>query len=529
MFSPRPSRKWQTTPKEALREWQSRRLRRYLSTVVQPFCPHYRGLFERHGFRPEKLRRLEDLQDLPFTDKHDLVNTPEEPEKTRSFIVQPDPAELRKRPSTLLSALCHGREGARQRLEHEFRPMFLTSTTGRSADPVPFLYTGHDLDRLMLAGRRLMEVCGATPDMRLLNAFPYAPHLGFWQVHYAGLALGALMVGSGGGKVMGTCGNLRLIAKIKPDVLIGVPTFLYHLLTQAVEEKARITCLRKIVLGGEKVEDGMRRKLRELAVRLGSPAPDVLATYGFTEAKLAFAEPPFPHEGASSGYRTYPDLGIVEIIDPDTGRVLPDGTPGEIVYTPLDARGTVVVRYRTGDIIDGGLTHEPCPFTGSLAPRLVGCIHRRSNIKEMQLGKLRGTLVDFNELEHVLESTEHVGAWLIELRKVHDDPLELDEIRLHVEKTGRIREAELSRIIAERFAAATELSPNRIVFHSASEMRRLQGVGTELKELKILDNRPRADGGVLPRHGKNGNGKGWLGRLLGRMLGVAGDEKEAVR
>ena len=55
----------------------------------------------------------------------------------------------------------------------------------------------------------------------------------------------------------------------------------------------------------------------------------------------------------------------------------------------------------------------------------------------MNLDKIKGTLVDFNELEHVLDDAPHIGAWQVELRKAHDDPLELDEIILHVQQDQR--------------------------------------------------------------------------------------------
>src|SRR6185436_11747481 len=99
-------------------------------------------------------------------------------------------------------------------------------------------------------------------------------------------------------------------------------------------------------------------KLRDLALELGARKVDVVATYGFTEAKLAWSECPFPHDQPSGGYHLYSDLGIMEVVD-QTGRPLPPGHPGELVFTPLDARGSVVLRYRTGDYIDGGLTYEP--------------------------------------------------------------------------------------------------------------------------------------------------------------------------
>jgi phenylacetate-coenzyme A ligase PaaK-like adenylate-forming protein len=348
------------------------------------------------------------------------------------------------------------------------------------------------MTRLETAGRRLVEICAGRPEDRLLNTMPFAPHLAFWLAHYAGTAGGILTLSSGGGRVMGTDGNLRNLRKFKPDFLIGVPTFVYHLLHQAAEEGVHCENLRRIVLGGEKVSDGLRQKLRDLALELGAREVDVVATYGFTEAKLAWAECPFPHDQPSGGYHLYPDLGIVEIIDPGTGAPVPPGQPGEIVFTPLDARGSVVLRYRTGDVTDGGLTYEPCPHCGRSLPRLVGNISRRSEVRQMSFDKIKGTLVDFNELEHVLDDAPNIGAWQIELRKVNDDPLELDELILHVQKLNGADELQLGRELKDRCVSHLEIHPNRIVFHDTDEIRELQGVGRLIKEQKLVDHRPSA-------------------------------------
>jgi len=104
----------------------------------------------------------------------------------------------------------------------------------------------------------------------------------------------------------------------------------------------------------KKVSEGLRVKLRELALELGAPKVVVLATYGFTEARQAWAECPFPQDHPSPGYHLYPDMGVIEVVEPQTGEPLPPGETGEIVFTPLDARGTVVLRYRTGDFVDAG-------------------------------------------------------------------------------------------------------------------------------------------------------------------------------
>ena len=327
----------------------------------------------------------------------------------------------------------------------------------------------------------------------MLNMFPFAPHLAFWQTHYAGTAFGVFMLSSGGGKAVGTDGNIRMLRKLNPDVLIGMPTFVYHVLREAALDGVRCDKLRGIVLGGEKVPQGLRRKLSECASQLGAEDINVISTYGFTEAKVAWCECLFPVGAEPSGYHLYPDLGIVEVIDPETGAPREDGQAGEIVYTSLDARGSAVLRYRTGDIIEGGLTYEPCPYCERTMPRLFGRISRRSDFREMQLDKVKGTLVDFNELEHVLDDMPHVGSWQIELCKANDDPMEVDELVLHVCLADGGEESSISKEIKRALFERAELHPNRIEFHTDAEMRQLQGVGERIKEQKVVDRRSKVE------------------------------------
>jgi hypothetical protein len=90
----------------------------------------------------------------------------------------------------------------------------------------------------MLAGRSQRE-------FRHMNLFPYAPHLAFWLAHHAGLGFGTFMLSTGGGKTLGTDGNIKLIDKIQPDILIGMPTFIYHVLREAHETGKRWTNLKR--------------------------------------------------------------------------------------------------------------------------------------------------------------------------------------------------------------------------------------------------------------------------------------------
>jgi len=484
---------WDAFPPDFWQDWQLHRLRHYLKERVVPFSAHYRRLFAAHDLHPEDIHTLDDWAKVPFTTKTQLTVSKEQ---QRDFVLMPSQEILRREWGVLWNTVFHGPAFARDALEQEFRPVMMTSTTGRSAEPVPFLFTRHDLHNLDTTGRRLMEVGGSRKDWRHVNTFPYAPHLAFWQAHHAGLGFGTFMLSTGGGKVMGTEGNISLIDKVRPEVIIGMPTFLYHLLREAVDRRRRWPQIRRIVLGGEKVAEGMRAKLLVLAQELGAEDVHIISTYGFTEAKMALPECP-AHMGVSaSGFHISPELAFFEIVDPVTGAPVPEGHAGEIVFTPLDARGTVVLRYRTGDIAEGGMTWTRCPHCGRQTPRLIGPIGRVSEVRELHLDKIKGTLVNFNILEHLLDDMKGVAAWQVELRKHDDDPMEVDELLLHVSPEPGVNTLELGRRLERRFAEVTEVKPNEIQFHDLAGLRARLGVGRLLKEAKILDARPRADAPV---------------------------------
>ncbi|MFI5337438.1 MAG: phenylacetate--CoA ligase family protein, partial [Opitutales bacterium] len=481
MFTNQLTKNWHSLDKDTVLDLQGRKLHRYLRDCVLPFSQHYRSLFQKEGLTADDFRSVANLAKLPFTSKEDLLPTPDNPRRSLEFVLTPDPKVLARRPGVILRGLLHGPARVREELDREWRPIFMTATTGRSTESVAFLYSQHDIRNLGIGCGRIVDMGGVTREERMLNMFPFAPHLAFWYMYYSGIERNIFSLSTGGGKVMGTEGNLRAILKIRPSVLAAMPTFIYHVLCEAVEQKLRIEGLKSICLGGEKVADGTRRKLADLCAQLGSPGVKVAATYGFTEAKLAFAECPFPSDQPSPGYHLFPDLGIFEVIDPKTGRVQPDGVGGEIVWTPLEQRGTVVLRYRTGDHIEHGLTYEPCPCCGRTMPRLLGRISRVSDFRSLRFQKIKGTIVDFNELEHALDDAHGVGSWQLEMRKANNDPLNLDEIVLHVTNTGGMSADALSTQLTDLLHSHFEFRPNKILFHTAEEMRTLQQVGVALK------------------------------------------------
>ncbi len=484
-------RRFSRWPVAEQRRFQSRRLAAFLREDLAPFSPFYARLLEEHAVDLDSIETLEDLERLPFTTKDQIVAALEK--DPLALLLRPGEEGIRaswpwerKFPLAVRRAL-RGAKDARRFLEKEYGPVFMMATTGRTARPVPFLLTPVDLKRLATAGRRLANVLGITPRDRCVSLFPYAPHLAFWQVAFAGFESRLFILSTGGGKTIGTAGNLRAIARMKPAALFGVPCYVYHVLRCAAEEKVDLAGLRTITLGAERVTAGLRERLKELCARLGAPGVSVTGTYGFTEARTAWTE---CREG--SGYHLYPDMEVFEIVDPATGRALGPGESGEIVYTSLDSRGTPVLRYRTGDWCEGGLSVDPCPHCGRTVPRLSSDITRLSQRTDFRLTKVKGTLVDLNHLAAVMNAVPSIEEWQVEIGKVNDDPDEVDRLVLRVAPSAgsRIDAKEIARLVFD----ATEVSPTRVEERTLAELVEALGLETEAKERRIVDRRPGGTG-----------------------------------
>src|SRR5258706_2941808 len=91
---------WQQLSREKIRQLQGEKLGRYLRDVVVPFSAHYRELFHRHGLKADAINSVEALERIPFTGKADLVNTPDNPHRSRDFLIIPEQRVLSRRPAT---------------------------------------------------------------------------------------------------------------------------------------------------------------------------------------------------------------------------------------------------------------------------------------------------------------------------------------------------------------------------------------------------------------------------------------------
>ncbi len=485
------------TPAQQI-ELQLKTLRKFLRTQVLPFHPHYREVLGQAGVEPEQIRTLEDMARIPFSSKSDVAPTADDPERPKSFVLQPTPETLRaslplgRKLELGWKKLRHGEAAVKAELGLEYRPVQVFFTTGRTALPTSFVLSKYDIDLLRTVGSRIGDVVEVDPARdRLLSLFPYAPHLAFWQVQAVAEACGAFCLQTGGGKVMGTEGILRALGKIKPTYLCGIPGFVYHVVRNAVEDGIDLSNITTVFLGGDRIMGGFREKLIDLLKQGGAKQPKVLSVFGFTESRKCWSECP---GGEGTGLHTYADIDLFEVVDPDTGEILPDGETGELVYTCLDGRGSIVLRYRTGDIAQGGLTRERCPACGRWVPRVSSNLGRSSNNVDFALTKIKGALVNLNVLGDIMNGHEAVDEWQLVIRKRNDDPFEVDELALALSVPQGVDEAQavhdLERIIFE----SIEVRPTDFEIVERAEILERLGMETRLKENRYVDLRPETVG-----------------------------------
>ena len=479
---------WGNVPIGEIRERQGRKLHQFVANKVYPFCPHYRRVLDEAGLNPDSLRTLEDLQKLPFTYKKDIASTEENPARFRDFIIQPDEAKLKQSLSLFDKiglATRAKREGKsiKDIVLDEYLPVMTTFTTGRTALPTPFVYTKADMQQLRLAGARMFEISGFDRKQdRIVSVMPFAPHLGFWQISEMGFETGVMVMHTGGGKVMGSQGILAVIGRIKPTVLIGTPGYIMHLVHLGEQLGTDMSAIRIVVLGAERVPPMYKLKLKERLGKLGASNVKVLVTYGMTEAKKAWLE---SADSEDSRYLTYPDMEIFEVVDPQTGKPVAEGEPGEVVYSHISGAGSTVLRYRTGDLVKEGLVYGQCPHSGKMLPMLGTSITRVSEIK-----KVKGTLVDFNELFNLFNAEREIIEWQMVVSKPEGNEFGQDQVQLLVALHDGCSPQDFEKAIQTKFKIQTEIGIDEIRFYSHEEMSVELGMETMSKEKRIVDRRP---------------------------------------
>ena len=161
---------------------------------------------------------------------------------------------------------------------------------------------------------------------------------------------------------------------------------------------------------------------------------------------------------------------------------------GDLLALPNDGRGTVVARFLLGDIFEGGYDTSQCPECGLHLPRLVGPVGRMKDYdEELQLSKVKGTLINLYNFHDILTSMKNVAEWQVVISKKDNDPYEVDVLTLNISpRTGCALET-LVENSKDRVSSVMELTPKVEIFHSCDNLFEL--MDGQIKPKRILDKR----------------------------------------
>jgi len=340
--------------------------------------PHYRKAFDDKGVHPSDLKTLSDLAKFPFTTKSDLrANYP------FGMFAVPRSQVVR----------VHASSG----------------TTGK---PTVVGYTRGDIERWADLGARSIRAAGGRAGDMVHVAYGYGLFTGGLGAHYAAERLGCTVIPMSGGQ---TEKQVQLIEDFKPDIIMVTPSYMQVIIDEFRRQgkDPRSMSLSVGIFGAEPWTEEMRREIENAA---GIDAVDI---YGLSEVM----GPGVANECVESkdGPVIWEDHFYPEIIDPQTGEVLPDGSEGELVFTTLTKEALPVIRYRTRD-----LTRLLPPTSRSM--RRIGKIVGRSD--DMLI--IRGVNMFPTQVEEiVLQQGQLTGHY--QLVVTREDHLDRVQVRCEIQ------------------------------------------------------------------------------------------------
>jgi phenylacetate-CoA ligase len=416
---------------------QALQLERLKTTLQRAYAhvPHYKKKLDAAGAHPGDLKELSDLAKFPFTTKDDLR--------------QNYPYGMFAVPMSDIVRI-HASSG----------------TTGK---PTVVGYTQNDIDTWSLLMARSIRAAGGRSTDKIHVAYGYGLFTGGLGAHYGGEYLGATVIPVGGGF---TERQVQLIVDFRPDIIMVTPSYMLAIADEFERQGFRPSdnSLRIGIFGAEPWTESMRAEIER---RMGLQALDL---YGLSEVM----GPGVGQQCADSrdGLTIWEDHFFPEIIDPESGRVMPDGEPGELVLTSLTKEAMPVIRYRTRDLT-------------RLMPGTTRPMRRIERIKGRSDDMLiiRGVNMFPSQIESVLGREPQLAPhYVLEVRRPHN----LDELEVLVEMRPEIS----GKLSAEEIAALAQKAAHLVkAYVGITATVRVLEPGTiersQGKAKRVIDRRPK--------------------------------------
>jgi phenylacetate-CoA ligase len=295
--------------KASIDELRSLQLKRLQSTLAHTYAnsPVYRAKFDAAGVHPQDCRSLEDLAKFPFTTKQDLRDA-------YPFGMFAVPREQCLR---------------------------IHASSGTTGKPTVVGYTKNDIDTWATVMARSIRASGAMPGDLVHVSYGYGLFTGGLGAHYGAERLGLTVVPFGGGQ---TERQVQLINDFRPDIIMVTPSYMLAIADEFERQglNPRESSLRVGIFGAEPWTNDMRHAIEQ---RMNMDAVDI---YGLSEVM----GPGVANEviETKDGPTIWEDHFYPEVVDPETGRPVPEGKFGELVFTSLTKEALPIIRYRTRDL-----------------------------------------------------------------------------------------------------------------------------------------------------------------------------------
>jgi phenylacetate-CoA ligase len=381
-----------------LRELQLDRLRTIL--IRANATPYYSQIYKQIGFDPSDVKSLDDIQGLPFTSKNELRE-----HYPYGFLAVPRDEIVRMHSSS--------------------------GTTGR---PTVVFHTIRDIDNWANLVARSIYMAGARRSDVFQNTMGYGLFTGGLGFHYGAEKIGMMVIPSGPGNSQR---QIVFMQEFDTTAIHILPSYALHLLDVFEElslDPKKDVKLRMAFIGAEPHSEEIRKKIED------SYDIDAFNSYGLSEMcgpGVAFECP------EKNGLHVWEDNFLIEIIDPQTLKLLPDGEEGEIVFTTLNREGMPLIRYRTRDL--ARIYPDPCPCgrTHRRISRIKGRDDDMLIIKGVNMFpiQIETALMKFPEIgrnyQIILETVGHMDEITIEVEILTP----ADDMRVYERLRGHIAEA----------------------------------------------------------------------------------------
>ena len=416
-----------------LQALQLERLRWTLNHAYENVA-HYRAKFDKAGVKPSDLKTLADLAKFPFTLKKDLRDN-------YPFGMFAVPRE---------------------------KVVRLHASSGTTGKPTVVGYTAKDIDTWATVMARSIRAAGGRPGDMVHVSYGYGLFTGGLGAHYGAEKLGCTVIPISGGM---TERQVQIIQDFKPDIIMVTPSYMLAIAEemerQGIDPKS--ASLKIGIFGAEPWTPAMRDAIE------AKTALDAIDIYGLSEV----IGPGVAQEciETKDGLTVWEDHFYPEIIDPDSGEVLPEGEKGELVFTSLTKEALPVIRYRTRDLT------RLLPPTARAMRRIEKITGRSDDMLIIRGVNLFPTQIE----ELILKQPELEPYYTLEVTR----PGNLDELTVHVEMGSDLANGSHEA----RHAAAHKLEHNiKAYIGISAEVALAPPMGLERsvgKAKRIIDRRPR--------------------------------------